>query len=161
MPIQRVTGAVISKSYKASEVDFQLGARYEDDMGRVYQYVQYETLGAAEGVQGQMGVAPDSAYGTGLATCDSNHADAVPAIPMGQFQAQLDDGECGFTQVKGWNRLALPTGAAVSQGDELVASSAAKGVVITKAAHVTSVGAARAASSGNSLAAGTVMLMID
>jgi len=159
MPKSRVTGHVLTKRY-TDLLDFQLGAEVEDEAGNVYVFIRYQNLGGGNGAAGLFVVACDTAYANYDATADSDHADAVESIVYGQLQAALQDAEMGFAQKRGWNVQAATTGGSVSHSDELAVSGATRGILITKASHQGSVGAAADADSGTTLAAGTVYLNI-
>jgi hypothetical protein len=140
----RIVGAIITKAYiESPDNDFRFGDWYEDEMGREYVYARYQNLGGGVSVAGLMAAALDTAYNYWDVSCDTTHADCNHEDPVGQCQAELAHGECGFFQRTGPNRLAATTGGSVTKGDELVISSAARGVVITKAAHSSSIGTAR------------------
>jgi len=159
MPKSRVVGHIIDKVY-TDELDFQLGAEVEDEQGRVYVLIRYQNLGGGDGVAGLMVVACDTAYAHFDATCDSENGDAVESIPFGQLQAAPADGEMAFAQKRGYNRLDATTGNAVAHSDELAVSGAVRGILITKASHQGSVGAALDADTGTTLAAGEVYFNI-
>ena len=155
----KVVGQELDVAY-TDELKYALGAKSEDDQGRKFVFLKYTKLGSLQGVAGLMAVACDSAYNDWEATCDSDNADAVPSIPYGQFQAQLDDDEMGWAQYAGWNRKAVTTDGNVVQGNELIVSSSVRGTLVTKGTHRASAGTAAAADSGTTLAAGTVFLQI-
>jgi len=141
----KIVGAIIDKAYTESpDNDFRLGDWYEDEMGREYVYARYQELGGGgDSAAGLMAGACDTAYNYWDVSCDTNHADCNHEDPVGQCQAVLADGECGFFQRTGPNRLAATTGGSVTKGDELALTSGARGTVVTKAAHDSSVGTAR------------------
>lgn len=159
--MSKVVGAQLDKIYLDSveEREFQFGAEYEDEMGRTYVYARYQDLAGGAATAGLYAVGCDSAYDYWDLTCDSNHADGNDADPRGQIQAALTDGTCGFFQTGGRNRLPVTTDGSVNQDDELVVSGAARGVLVTKGSHKTSVGVARASDgAGTTLAAGEVAI---
>ena len=140
----KIVGAIITKAYTESpDNDFRLGDWYEDEMGREYVYCRYQNLGGGDSVAGLMAGKLDTAYNYWDVSCDTTHADCNPEDPAGQCQAVLEDEECGFFQRTGPNRLAATTGGSVTKGDELILTSGARGTVVTKAAHDSSIGTAR------------------
>lgn len=159
MPKSRVVGHIINKVY-TDEDDFQLGAEVEDEQGRVYVLIKYQNLSGGDGVAGLFVVACDTNYNHFDATCDSEHANAVESIPYGQLQSAPADGEMAFAQKRGWNRLAITTDGNVAHSSEVAVSGAARGVLLPKASHQGSVGAAAVADTATALAIGSVYLNI-
>ena len=159
MPKSRVVGHDLDKIY-TDEWDFQLGAEVEDEQGRVYVFIRYQDLSSADGEAGLMVVSCDTDYAHYDATCDSDNAEAVESVPFGQLQAALTDGDMGFAQKRGYNRLAGTTGGSVAHSDELAVSGAARGTLLTKVSHQGSVGAALEADTGTVLAAGEIYFNI-
>lgn len=156
----RIVGHELDKIYDADDEQFNLGDVVEDGFGRKYVFVQYESLSGSDGAAGLGCCDCDSAYDHWVVTCDSNHADAIPSIPRGQLQAALTNGKQGFSQFAGPSRKAATTDGSVAQGDELMLSSATRGVLTPKNTHRASFGTAKAADSTTTLAAGNMVLQI-
>lgn len=153
-----ITGQELDTAYTDDDL-FALGAKCKDDMGREYIFLKYKKLGESEGVEGLCGCGLDSAYNNYEASSDVNHADAVAGNPTGQFQAQLDGDQMGWSQYLGYNRKAASTGL-VTKGDEVYLAGDQRGILVTKSVHQTSVGTALENSTAGVLAAGELYLQI-
>lgn len=158
----RVVGADLDRAYedRIDDQEFQLGAEYEDAPGRTYVFGRYQDLSGADATAGLMAVACDGAYQYWDLTCDSNHGDANEDDPGGQIQAALSDGQCGFFQRTGPNRLTITTDGNVVQGAEVMVSNAARGIAILKTTNRGTIGCSRVADTATSLTAGQLALRI-
>ncbi|MHA1949158.1 MAG: hypothetical protein ACW99G_01620 [Candidatus Thorarchaeota archaeon] len=157
----KVTGAQVGKAYKdtVDDREFELGAEYEDESGRVFAFLRYQNLSGGNSVAGLWAVGCDTAYNYYDVTCDSNHADGNDNDPRGQCQAVLEDGECGFFQKNGKSRQVTTTDGNVNQDVPLQVSGAARGILIPATAGTAQVGVSRASDgAGTSLAAGYVAI---
>jgi len=159
MPIQRVVGQQLDAAY-TDEGLFQLGAEAEDERGNEYVFLQYEKLGELEGVEGLFGVGCDSEYNVFFSTCDTDDGDAIRNDPKGQFQAQLDHGELGWAQRRGYNRKAITTDGTVTQGVQIMVAGQIRGVATPLTYLQKPVGTARENNTEFTLAPGTVYLDI-
>lgn len=145
--------------------DFPLGAKVEDQAGRVFKYVKYnDGDGDVDGVAGQLVVGLDSAFADNEVTMDysSTTVPAVPAEPAGFLQAALTHGTYGWVQTWGDNMVAMLTDGSVAQGERLMKHATTDGGVDTHddtSAIVVAI--AKEADTGTALAAGQAKIVLE
>lgn len=144
---------------------FPLGAKVEDQLGRVYKFIKYnDGDGDVVGVAGQLVVGLDSAFPFEECTMDysSSTVPAIAAKPVGALQAALTNGTFGWVQTWGPNRIAALTDGGVAQGERLMKHATTDGGLDTHddtAAIV--VGIALEADTGTALAAGELEYRLE
>lgn len=114
----------LDKIYTTQE--FPLGAKVEDQCGRVFKFVKYnDGDNDVVGVAGYLAVGLDSAYPAHEVTCDfaSATVPAMTATESGFLQAALTNGTFGFVQTWGPSRKAMLTDENVDQGERLMRHS--------------------------------------
>ena len=163
MAMTTLTNAEVTKIYSDANM-FNLGQQVEDAMGNTFEFVKYNAGdGAADGVAGLGTVGLDSAYPDGEVTADVNSA-TIPAITQdvrGILMAALTDGDYGFVQKTGRNRIAMLSDGTVAQGNRLTIHTTTTGAVKPKAAATAAdIGVALEADAATVLAVGSVRLTI-
>lgn len=142
-----------------------LGSKVEDQDGRVFKYVKYNSGdGDVDGVAGQLVVGLDSAFPDNEVTMDYSSATipAVGATPEGFLQAALTHETFGWVQTYGDNMESMLTDNGINQGDRLMKHATTDGGVDTHddtAAIV--VGVAREADTGTALTAGQAKILLE
>ena len=145
--------------------DFPLGAKVEDQCGRVFKFIKYnDGDGDVAGVAGYLAVGLDTAYPPDECTCDydSSTVPALAAAIKGFLQAALTNGAFGWAQVYGPNRQTMVTDGSVAQGERLMKHATTDGGVDThddSSAQVVAV--ALEADTGTSLTAGQAFITIE
>ena len=121
-----------------TDQEFQLGAKYMADDGKLYKYVTYSEEAAA--VDGVAGECCYYVAGTGYAGCDVTSdlsaADTTP-VGAGVLQAVMSDNEFGWIQIKGHATLSIAIIGTTADGNALTPTGAADGsldVVVTTVA---------------------------
>ena len=111
-----VTGAERTTAYSTSQVKFRPGHSYFDEAGQEYRFIKYDQgSGSVAGTQGLFVCRTDSTHATWECTADLDDADAL-AIPVGQLQATLSNGQFGFAMKNGRNRYAVTTDGTITAG---------------------------------------------
>lgn len=147
-----------------SEAKFPLGAKYTPvDGNEEYRYVKYNqgsnSVTATAGYLAYFVGAGTSTPEFGEVTCDYNSATTyvtLTSLPAGFFQSALTDGDYGWVQTKGRNKVAMLTDGNVAQGNEIVADASANGRV-KPAGGVVVVAFALAADASTAQAIGTAI----
>jgi hypothetical protein len=143
---------------------FQLGAKYTEDRNS-FRYVQYnEGDGAVDGVAGRLVIGLDSGYPDWEVSMDYSTAviTGIPNDPRGMLQVALTDGQFGWAQTGGRNRVAGIAGAgAVAQGAILMKHAATDGAIDTWAAGKRVGVALEAKGAANAMAIGTMRIELE
>ena len=141
-----------------------LGAKVEDQAGRVYKFVKYnDGDNDVDGVAGYLAVGLDSAYPAHECTCDfaSSTVPAMTDLIEGFLQAALTNGTYGWAQVWGPNRKPLLTDGNVAQGNDLMRHSTNGSVIVHDNTASKVVGVALEADTDTALTAGQAFITIE
>lgn len=141
-----------------------LGAKVEDQCGRVFKFVKYnQGDNAVAGVAGYLAVGLDSAYPAHEVTCDfaSSTIPALGATESGFLQAALTNGKYGWVQTYGLNRKAMLTDQNVDQGERLMRHSTNGAVIQHDNTAAKVVGVALEADAVAVQAIGTAFITIE
>jgi hypothetical protein len=114
---------------------FTVGSKYEDQNGKVYKYVQYETAaGAVAAVAGNVAYyyAPSGASAGATTVVTSDLSDSA-GLGAGVLQAVIADGSYGWIQIRGPATL-TPALTAGADGNALTVVGATDGTLDVSAA---------------------------
>jgi len=145
--------------------EFPLGAKVEDQDGRVFKFVKYYAgTDVVVGVAGRLAIALDSAYEDNAVTMDYSGAGltAIPAKPEGFLQAAFTDLTFGWVQTFGDNMESMLTDGSVAQGERLMKHATTDGGIDTHddtSAIVVAV--AKEADTGTALTAGQAKILLE
>lgn len=145
--------------------EFPLGALGTDQDGNLYRFIKYNDGDGAPGstTAGYLLVYLDTGFDRWEATDDLNSSTikAVLQAPAGFVQAALTDGEYGWAQISGYNKVAMLTDEGISQGEQLMAHATTTGAVDSHdAAAKAVVGVALEADTVAALSAGQALITI-
>lgn len=161
MPAPIVVGADLSKAYTSVQdlQKFRPGQKYYDEMGNEFIFIKYDQgSGSVAGTAGLFVCLQDSGLEPYQATADLDDADALVNMPAGQLQATLADGEFGFAQCRGLNRVAAVTDGSVTQGGPCVLTTGDGTIQLWATGQRVPLGVARAVDSGTALAIGSLYI---
>jgi hypothetical protein len=161
MPAPIVVGADLSKAYNTTQdlQKFRQGQKYYDEMGNEHIFVKYyEGDGSVAGTAGLFVALADTTKETYEATADLNDADVLVNKPAGQLQATLADGESGFAQCKGLNRIAAVTDGSVTKDGPCVLTAGDGTIQLWATGQRVTLGTARETDDGTDLAIGELYI---
>jgi len=153
--MSEIRDADLEKVY-TDQREFFLGQEVELH-GLVFIFVRVQVVGQTTPSDSLWAVHLDSAYPHFDVTCDTDHADALCDLPIGQLQAAPSDGEMCFAQKKGWNRKAVTTDGSAAQDQKVAVSDTTPGVLWDQSGTDTlAVGTPTEDDTGTELAAGKI-----
>lgn len=160
MPAPIVVGAEIERAYTSGEAQkFRMGQVYYDESGCPHVFVKYdEGSGSVAGTAGLFVCQQDNGLQRWDVTCDLDDADAIVDLPVGQLRATLADGEYGFAQCKGLNKVAITTDGSVAQGNACVLTTGDGTIQAWASGQRVPCGVALAADSSTTLAIGAFFI---
>ncbi len=161
MPAPIVVGAVLNKAYTTAQdlQKFRHGQLAYDEMGNEFVFIKYyEGSGSVAGTAGLFVALADSTKESWEATADLNDTDVLNNRPVGQLQATLADGESGFAQKKGLNKIAVTTDGSVAKNSVCCLTTGDGTIQAWSTGQRATVGTAREDDSSTALAIGRLFI---
>lgn len=157
-----VIGAELTRAYGTDDVSgrmFRLGQVYFDEMGNPHVFIKYDQgSGSVGGTAGLFVCQQDNGFPRWEVTADLDDADAIVDLPVGQLRATLTDGQRGFAQCKGVNKVIVTTDGSVTQGGVCVLTTGDGTIQLWATGQRVHCGVALVVDDSNDLAIGGFMI---